>query len=58
MAVSGVSSSAMPRNCGMENMHGGTKKISSNHQHTETVHQQHKSEIQDQYRGQKIDTKA
>ncbi|MFR9710062.1 hypothetical protein ACL02P_11620 [Paenibacillus sp. MB22_1] len=57
MAVSGISNS-MPKNCGMGNMHGGTRKTSLDHQHTETVHQQHKPEKQDQYRGQNIDTKA
>lgn len=58
MAVSGVTTPAMPRNCGMENMHGGAKKAQINHQQTETEHQQHKPEIKDQYRGQKIDVKA
>ncbi|MCL6606221.1 MAG: hypothetical protein K6T94_25430 [Paenibacillus sp.] len=58
--MSGISNAAsMPKNCGMEGMHGGaTNKQSANHQHTEEAHQNHKTKIPDQYRGQTVDIKV
>ncbi|MBY3621391.1 hypothetical protein CA600_28505 [Paenibacillus sp. VTT E-133280] len=58
--LSQVSSAGnMPKNCGMEGMHGGAAiKQTTNYQHTEATHQNHTAKIPDQYRGQTVDIKV
>lgn len=59
-AIGGVTGAAnMPKNCGMEGMHGGSvNKQTASHQHTQAAHQDHIIKNTDPYRGKTVDMKA